>query len=135
MTQTTESTESTPQRRRSIGPWKWLVLLIGLLVVVIAIGLVTSDNDRNSKSTAASSALCSDKLLKMERNGTAAGMLEQHQTMMEQMRAGLSPQMQQLMDADPMWKLMLSGDFTQMMQDQQQDIDRMLAANSTCGSP
>lgn len=53
-------------------------------------------------------------------------MLEQHQSMMEQMRTGLSPQMQQLMDADPMWKLMRSGEFTNMMEDQQQQIDRML---------
>lgn len=34
--------------------------------------------------------------------------------------------MQQLMDADPMWKLMRSGEFTAMMEDQQREIDRML---------
>lgn len=58
--------------------------------------------------------------------GRLQGMLEQHQQMMEQMRVSLSPQMQQMMDADPMWQLMRNGDFTQMMEDQQQQIDRML---------
>ena len=71
----------------------------------------------------------------MEQNGNTEVMLQHHQNMMEQMRVGLSPQMQQLMDNDPMWKLMRSGDFTQMMQDQQQQIDRSLAAAATCGAP
>lgn len=43
------------------------------------------------------------------------------------MRVSLAPPMQQLMDADPMWQAMRSGDFTKMMEDQQQQqIDRML---------
>jgi len=71
----------------------------------------------------------------MEHTGTMATMLQQHQNMMEQMRAALSPQMQQRMDTDPMWQSMRSGDFTQMMQDQQQQIDRMLGSSLTCGAP
>ena len=102
------------------------------MVGIIIAGLATCDNDQGAKSSA--SGLCSDKLTQMERSGSTQAMLEQHQSMMEQMRVGLSPQMQQLMDGDLMWKLMRSGDFTQMMQDRQQQIDRSLGAASTCGA-
>ena len=112
--------------------WKWLGLLAFIVVLVIVVaGLATSC--QSSKPSA--SGLCNDKLTQMEQNGNTQVMLQQHQNMMEQMRVGLSPQMQQLMDNDPMWKLMRSADFTQMMQDQQQQIDRSLAAAATCGAP
>ena len=102
--------------------WKWLAALVIVIVGIIGVGLATS----NGNSSPSTRGLRNDKLTQMEHQGTMQAMLEQHQNMMEQMRAGLSPQMLQLMDDDPMWKAMRSGDFTQMMQDQQEQVDRML---------
>jgi len=102
--------------------WKWLAAFVIAIVGIIGVGLATS----NGNSSPSARGLRNDELTQMEHQGTMQAMLRQHQNMMEQMRAGLSPQMLQLMDDDPMWKAMRSGDFTQMMQDQQQQIDRML---------
>ena len=113
------------------GRWRWLLLLVVVSGSVVALGLTT----RGGSSSPSSSGLCKDKLTQMEHTGTMATMLQQHQNMMEQMRAALSPQMQQRMDTDPMWQNMRSGDFTQMMQEQQQQIVRMLGSTPTCGAP
>lgn len=113
------------------GRWRWVILLVVVSGSVVALGLTT----RGGSSSRSASGLCNDKLTQMETSGTMAAMLQQHQNMMEQMRASLSAQMQQRMDADPMWQDMRSGDFTQMMQDQQQQIDRMLGSRPTCGAP
>lgn len=113
------------------GRWRWVLLFVVVSGAFVAIGLAT----RGGSSGSSTSGLCKDKLTQMEHTGAMATMLQQHQNMMEQMRAALSPQMQQRMDADPMWQSMRSGDFTQMMQDQQQQIDRMLGSTPTCGAP
>lgn len=113
--------------------WTWIVVLVVVIVGFVAVGLATSSGGGSSSSSAAS-GLCSDKLTQMEASGAMATMVQTHQSMLEQMRAGLSPQMQQLMDADPMWKSMRSGDWTQMFQDQQQQIDRMLGSTAKCGA-
>lgn len=113
------------------GRWKWVVPVVVVFVGLVAVGLATRGGSSNSRV----SGLCNDRFTEMEHSGTMSTMLKEHQNMMEQMRAGLSPQMLQLMDRDPMWKSMRSGDFTQMMQDQQQQIDRMLGSPSTCGVP
>ena len=114
--------ELAKERRTKKVLWASLVVavlaVIGLTVAVIAAG--------SSSSTGGMASMRHDRLTRMEQSGQMQSMLEQHQAMMEQMRAGLSPQMQQRMDADPMWKLMRSGEFTQMMEDQQRQIDRML---------
>lgn len=111
--------ELARERRTKTFLWASLVvtiiLVIGLTVALIAGGSSTSTED-----------LRRDRLTRMEDSGQMQSMLEQHQTMMEQMRAGLSPEMQQRMDSDPMWKLMRNGEFTQMMEAQQREIDRML---------
>ena len=113
------------------GHWKWVVPLVIVIIGVVAVGFATRGTSSNSRA----SGLCNDKFTQMEHRGTMATMLKEHQNMMEQMRASVSPQMLQLMDKDPMWKSMRSGEFTQMMQDQQQQIDRMLGSASTCGAP
>jgi hypothetical protein len=100
---------------------KWLIALGVLLITLIVISLATSDNSGPSTT-----GLRNDKLTQTIENGSMQRMLEQHRSMLEQMRSGLSPQMQQLMDADPMWKLMRTGELTKMTEDQQQQIDRML---------
>lgn len=53
-------------------------------------------------------------------------MLERHQHMQEQMRLDTSPQMLNLMNADPMWSQMRNAEYTRMLEDQQDEIDRML---------
>jgi hypothetical protein len=53
-------------------------------------------------------------------------MVQQHQAMMDQMRASLSPAMADLMNRDPMWQMMRSGAFIALLEEHEQDIDRML---------
>ena len=104
------------------GHWKWLLASVVAVIALVGVGFSLG----RSGSEPSTSGLHNDKLTQMEHSGTMQVMLQQHQNMMEQMRVSLSPQMQGIMDADPMWKSMRSGDFSQMMQDQRQQIDRML---------
>lgn len=113
------------------GHWKWAVPVVVVIIGLVAVGFAT----RGTSSSSRANGLCNDKFTQMESSGTMAAMLKEHQNMMEQMRAGVPPQMLQLVDKDPMWKSMRSGDFTRMMQDQQQQIDRMFGSPSTCGAP
>lgn len=53
-------------------------------------------------------------------------MLGSHQPMMEQMRAGATPQMTDRMPQDPMWQ-MLDASMVDLMEQNQAQIDRMLA--------
>ena len=53
-------------------------------------------------------------------------MLARHQHMQEQMRLDTSPQMLDNMNADPMWDQMRNAEYTTMLEDQQDEIDRML---------
>ena len=53
-------------------------------------------------------------------------MLDSHQPMMEQMRAGANPQMTDRMPTDPM-RQMLDPSMIDMMERNQAEIDRMLA--------
>jgi hypothetical protein len=68
-----------------------------------------------------------DSLLDMEATGQLSTMVEQHQAMMDQMRASASPAMLQLMNSDPMWQMMRSGAYTGLLEQHEGDIDRMLA--------
>lgn len=54
-------------------------------------------------------------------------MIDVHDSMMDQMRASLNPSMNDLMNRDPMWRMMRSSTFIPALQDHEQDIDRMLA--------
>ena len=114
------------------GRARWVALSL-LLTVGTIVGLAVATDTGGSGTSA--SGLCNDKLTQSERSGTTQAMLAQHQHMMDQMRASLSPQMQSIMDADPMWKSMRTGEFAQEMQDQQQQIDRMLGVAPTCATP
>ena len=59
--------------------------------------------------------------------GSALSMVDRHQPMMDQMRVSATPQMLQLMDTDPMWQMMRSGAYVQVLEEHEDDIDRMLA--------
>jgi hypothetical protein len=109
--------------KRSDGKWWWLGLLG---VVLLALGIIIGVAIAGSDSGPSTEGLRRDRLTHLVETGQAQDMLDQHQTMMEQMRVDATPQMLQLMDADPMWKIMRNGEFAQMMVDQQEQIDRML---------
>ena len=55
-----------------------------------------------------------------------AQMLDSHQPMMEQMRVGVTPQMTDRMAQDPM-RQMLDSSMIDLMEQNQAEIDRMLA--------
>jgi len=104
------------------GMWKRRLAVVIVISGIVGVALAA----RNGGPSPATGELRNDRLTEMQQDGTMQAMLQRHQNMMEQMRASLTPQMQQRMDADPMWKTMRSGEFTQMMEDQQEQIDRML---------
>jgi len=56
-----------------------------------------------------------------------ADMSQQHHSMMDQMRASVSPAMDLLMNRDPMWQMMRSSAYIADFERHEQDIDRMLA--------
>ena len=46
--------------------------------------------------------------------------------MMDQMRVRATPQMLQMMNDDPMWQMMRSGQFIKLLEEHEGDIDQML---------
>jgi hypothetical protein len=68
-----------------------------------------------------------DRLTGLEASGDVRTMVEQHQGMMDQMRVNATPQMLQLMNADPMWQMMRSGEYVRLLEEHEENIDRMLA--------
>jgi len=109
--------------QQSNGKWWWLGLLG---VVVLALGVIIGVGISSSDSGPSTEGLRRDRFTHLVETGKAQDMVDQHQTMMEQMRVDATPQMLQLMDADPMWKLMRNGEFARMMVNQQDQLDRML---------
>ena len=61
---------------------------------------------------------------------TSLDMREQHQAMMDQMRASVSATMMNLMNSDPMWRTMRSSALIADLEKHEQEIDRMLASGS-----
>lgn len=53
-------------------------------------------------------------------------MVDQHQAMMDQMRVNATPQMLDLMNNDPMWQMMRSGDYVKLLEGHEAEIDQML---------
>lgn len=101
-------------RRRTV-----IALLVLAGIGIFGIGAVVgsgSDSDGGTTGTRNHSS----------GNGAMTAMLERHQAMMEQMRAGVTPEMLRLMDADPMWKAMRTDEFATLMEEHQDQIDRML---------
>lgn len=90
---------------------------VGLLG--LAVGRSTADDYTAPPSTG--------RLTQLEHSGEMHTMLQQHQDMMSQMQAGLTPQMIEIMRNDPMWRMLASGEMTGLMEEHQKDIDRMLA--------
>jgi len=68
-----------------------------------------------------------DGLASLESSGQALTMVEQHQAMMDQMRVNATPAMIELMNNDPMWQMMRSGEYVRLLEEHEGNIDRMLA--------
>lgn len=100
------------------------MIVVPLLVVAIPIGLLWagaaifgSDSESSRPTTRLDHAIVSGELQQM---------LDQHQAMMERMRVGVTPEMLAMMDADPMWQAMRTGEFADLMEEHQDEINRML---------
>lgn len=75
----------------------------------------------------ASPAPAAGRITQLETTGEMHTMLQQHQRMMEQMRVSTTPQMTKIMEQDPMWQMLHSGQMIELMEQHQAEIDEMLA--------
>lgn len=66
------------------------------------------------------------RMTRMEQSGEMHDVAERHRQMLEQMQTNASPQMLDLMNNDPMWQMMRSGEWARLDEEHQEDIDRML---------
>lgn len=111
----------TEKNPRVLGVWlRVIVLPVVLLMVGLGIGAAIfgdSDSAGSRATTELDHAIVSGEIQQM---------LDRHQAMMEQMRVGATPEMLARMDTDPMWQQMRTGEFARLMEQHQQQIDRML---------
>lgn len=105
-----------------------------LIVVVVLIGGRGGDGTAAAPITtttvapvATTEAPARDRLAELEADGDARTMVEAHQAMMDQMRVNATPQMLRLMNSDPMWQMMRSGEYVRLLEEHEENIDRMLA--------
>jgi hypothetical protein len=104
-----------------MGPLSLRFLGLSVLVVAaVAIGACAPNDD-------AATALGEDRFAALEADGDVGTMVEQHQAMMDQMRVNATPQMLELMNNDPMWQMMRSGEYLRLLEEHEANIDRMLA--------
>lgn len=111
------------------------VALPVLIVVGVLIGAGGGDYPTATPMTTTTTAApvptteapTEDRLATMEAGGRARTMVEAHQAMMDQMRVNATPQMLQLMNSDPMWQMMRSGEYVRLLEEHEENIDRMLA--------
>ena len=103
------------------------IAIVVLLVVVAPVGLLWvgatafgDDSDSGRTTTALDHAVLS---------GDLQAMVDRHQAMMEKMPASLTPEMLAMMDGDPMWQQMRTGEFARLMEAHQRQLDRMLGEN------
>ena len=66
------------------------------------------------------------RMTQMEASGEMHDMAERHRQMLERMQQDASPAMLELMNNDPMWQMMRSGEWARLDEEHQEDIDRML---------
>ena len=94
--------------------------LAAVALLGLAVGRSTADDDDTGP-------VRTGRMTIMEHSGELHVMLQQHQDMMSQMQASLSPQMLEMMRTDPMWRMLDSGELIRLMEEHQGDLDRMLA--------
>ncbi len=99
---------------------RFVVAPVAFLVVGLGVGAAffgDSDSAGGRSATRLDHAIIS---------GDVQQMLDRHQVMMVRMRVDATPAMLALMDADPMWQQMRTGEFAKLMEEHQAQIDRML---------
>jgi len=89
--------------------------------------MVMKPTTTTTAPTETTEGLADDRLTALEASGDARTMVEQHQAMMDQMRVNATPQMLRLMNSDPMWQMMRSGEYVRLLEDHEENIDQMLA--------
>jgi len=101
--------------------WKVAIAVTTVLFVaaVLAVTVANGGDDAPARSYG--------ELTKMEGSGEMHDLLEQHRVMIERMQEDASPAMLELMNKDPMWRMMRSPEWARMDEQHQQDIDRMLS--------
>jgi hypothetical protein len=92
-------------------------------VGLLGVGLGASSDDHGGGVT----PVHVGRLTELEQSGTMRQMLRQHQDMLSQMQATMTPQMLQMMRNDPMWQMLQSGEIIRLQEEHEGDIDRMLA--------
>jgi hypothetical protein len=109
-----------------------LALLLVPLLIVGGVLLGARDPDPSTApKTPASPALSEPAGTGRDRPAVTSRprtMVDQHQAMMDQMRASVAPTMVDQMNRDPMWQMLRSEAFIGRLEQHENDIDRMLAA-------
>lgn len=101
----------------------WKVAMAFTAVVVVALlGIVLAVNGAEDGTNSEPVG----RLTEMERSGEMSDIWEQHRQMIERMQEDASPAMLEIMNNDPMWRMMRTPEWAQMDARHQEDIDRML---------
>lgn len=100
----------------------WKVAITVAAVFVALVGAVLASNGADKGQPTARVG----RITEMEMSGEMGAVLEQHRQMIEQMQQDASPAMLELMNKDPMWKMMRSPGWAQMDEQHQKDLDRLL---------
>ena len=103
-----------------------ILVIPALLAVAIVWG--ASGTDGEHKGQAASAAVASSQQVTRAPSATVArpSMARQHQSMLDQMRVSVPPQMLDQMARNVMWHQMVASDL-RSMEEQEEGLDRMLA--------
>ena len=98
-----------------------LIVIAGIFGAIITAGIISAADDDGDDQRAPVG-----RITEMEQSGEMHEILEKHRIMLQQMQDNASPAMLELMNSDPMWQMMRSGEWARMDEQHQADIDRML---------
>jgi hypothetical protein len=126
---TQQATKQLETKKLRDGKWWWIGLFSIILVFVgVGIGLSVGNVHTSSGST---NGVRQSQFTQMIQDGQMQQMFDQHERMLERMQVDASPQMLNIMNADPMWKLMRNGMYTKMLEEYQHQLNQMLATQHT----
>jgi ABC-type lipoprotein release transport system permease subunit len=137
---TQQATKRLETKKLRDGKW-WWIGLFSIIFVFVGGGVGLSVGNVHI-STGSTNGIRQSQFTQMIQNGQMQQMFDQHERMLERMRVDASPQMLNIMNADPMWKLMRTGMYTKMLEEYQHQLNQMLATQhanpnspSTVGAP
>lgn len=108
---TSRKSPTSSSNRRDLP--RYSLRFLGLSVLIVA-GVVIG---ACAPADAPATPLGEDRFAVLEADGDVGTMVEQHQAMMDQMRANATPQMLELMNNDPMWQMMRSGEYLRLLEE------------------